>query len=57
MIGQSRHHCSVQVLQLGPTDKSNYFIYWFPAQLVEAVKVIYSCVLSLNSHALRVSDF
>ncbi|KXS18259.1 hypothetical protein M427DRAFT_42652 [Gonapodya prolifera JEL478] len=25
-------------LQLGPTDKSNYWLYWVPAQYVEAIK-------------------
>lgn len=28
----------ILALQLGPTEKSNYYLYWFPACYVAAVK-------------------
>ncbi|RUS17347.1 ubiquitin-related domain-containing protein [Endogone sp. FLAS-F59071] len=34
--GDEAYH--ILSLQLGPTEKSRYFIYWVPAQYVEAVK-------------------
>ncbi|TPX62204.1 hypothetical protein SpCBS45565_g07074 [Spizellomyces sp. 'palustris'] len=34
--GHEEYH--IVALQLGPTDKSNYFLYWVPAQFVESIK-------------------
>ena len=34
--GQEEYH--IMALQLGPTEASRYFIYWVPAQYVDAIK-------------------
>jgi len=34
--GQEEYH--ILAIQLGPTEASRYWIYWFPAQYVDAVK-------------------
>ncbi|KAI8817415.1 uncharacterized protein EV422DRAFT_224173 [Fimicolochytrium jonesii] len=34
--GHEEYH--ILALQLGPTDKSNYYIYWVPCQYVDSVK-------------------
>lgn len=36
IVGQEEYH--IVALQLGPTEQSRYFIYWVPAQFVDAIK-------------------
>ncbi|KAI9013264.1 ubiquitin-related domain-containing protein [Gaertneriomyces semiglobifer] len=36
VTGQEEY--SIVALQLGPTDKSNYYLYWVPSQYVESLK-------------------
>jgi len=36
ILGQEEYH--IVALQLGPTEQSRYFIYWVPAQFVDAIK-------------------
>jgi hypothetical protein len=36
--GQEQYH--IVALQLGPTEKSNYYLYFVPCQYVEAIKDI-----------------
>ena len=45
MVGAHTYTCThththTQGLQLGPTEQSRYWIYWVPAQYVEAIKEI-----------------
>ena len=36
ILGQEEYH--ILALQLGPTEASRYFVYWVPAQYVDAIK-------------------